>query len=57
MLKEGKFGEIWPILKGKNVKNRLIFKESALLRFFCQIASDLNLKQKEFEKLIIDVYE
>jgi len=57
MLKEGKFGEIWPILKGKNVKNRLIFKESALLRFFCQIASDLGLKQKEFEKLIIEVYE
>ena len=31
-------------------KNRLIFKESALKDFFCQIASDLNLKQKEFEK-------
>ena len=43
-------GRFWILLKRKNVKNRLIFKESALKDFFCQIASDLNLKQKEFEK-------
>ena len=49
----GRFGEKWPIMisfKEKNVKNRRIFKNSALKDFFCQIASDLNLKQKEFEK-------
>ena len=44
-----KRGEIWPILNGKKEKNRLI-QRICSLRFFCQIASDLNLKQKEFEK-------
>lgn len=49
MLKEGKLAD-FQFLHKKRAKNRFHFKESALKDFVCQIASDLNLKQKEFEK-------
>lgn len=49
MLKEGKLAD-FQFLHKEKVQNRFHFKDPALKDFVCQIASDLNLKQKEFEK-------
>jgi len=48
--KRRKIGRFSILTREKSAKNQFHFKGSALKDFFCQIASDLNLKQKEFEK-------
>jgi len=46
-----KIGRFWFLIKRKKCKKSAYFQRICTQKiFFCQIASDLNLKQKEFEK-------